>query len=131
MAKVILGKRPKQFNHPVDFNMPGGDVGRVNWQFVYRTRTEFGQFIDTVTADAGVPAPRTAAEEDVRFSLEQAMAAAVEKNATYILKIANGWDLDVPFDLAHVQQFCDELPGGAAMTMEAYRQALTEGRLGN
>lgn len=131
MAKVTLGKRPKHISHTVTFALPEGGAGDITWQFVYRTRAEFGAFIDQLTADAGVPPPRSAAEEDVQYSLQQSMQAAVDKNAAYLLKIATGWNLDAEFGLEALRQFCDELPGGAMATMEAYRAAMTEGRLGN
>jgi hypothetical protein len=132
MAKVSLGKRPKSFKHEVTFDLPGEvDAGVITWQFKYRTRTEFGAFVDELSADAGVPPPKGDTDEDIKFSMQQVMSTRVDRNAEYLLRIADGWDVDQPFNLDALKQFCDELPGGALQTMEAYRGAITEGRLGN
>lgn len=131
MARIKLGARPKIFEHTVTVPMPEGGTASVRMQYKYRTRTEFGAFVDELVAAAGTPPPASQQEDDVRFSLRQALEATRDTNADYILKIAEGWDLDVEFDRASLVQLCDELPGAALAIIERYRGAITEGRLGN
>ena len=75
--------------------------------------------------------PASQADDDVAFSLRQALEKTRDTNADYILQISDGWNLDEDFNRASVVQLCDELPGAAQAIIEAYRAALTEGRLGN
>ena len=130
MAKVILGKRPKNFKATVKFPMLEGGEGSVEMSYIYRTRTEFGTFIDELMNDAGVK-PASQDAEDVKFSLALALEKTKESNADYIMQVADGWNLDVDFSRANVAQLCDELPGAAMEIMNKYRAAITEGRLGN
>lgn len=130
MAKIILGKRPKSFKKTVKFPMLEGGEGSVEVSYVYRTRTDFGAFIDGLMDDAGVK-PASQSEEDVKFSLEAALDKTKETNADYIMKVVDGWNLDVDFSRDNVAQLCDELPGAALEIMNSYRTAITEGRLGN
>lgn len=130
MAKIVLGKRPKNFKKNIKVPMVEGGEGTIEVSYVYRTRTEFGAFVDELFASAGV-APASQADEDVKFSLEQALAKTRDTNADYILKICDGWNLDVEFSRDAVVQLCDELPGAAMSMIDGYRLAVTEGRLGN
>lgn len=129
-AKIILGKRPKHFKRIVKAPMVEGGEGRVEISFIYRTRTEFGAFVDELFAAADVQ-PAGQAEEEVKFSLQQALEKTRDSNADYILKVADGWDLDVPFTRDNVVQMCDELPGIAMEIINTYRLAVSDGRLGN
>ena len=150
MAKIVLGKRPQSFKRPVTFTMVDGDIGELTLTFKYRTKREFAALIDELSQPAaqaepaqdaqlsieGVPQPEAlpepAAEPPVKIpQLSEFMAVTIESQADYILKIAEAWDLDAPFDREHVIAFCDEQPGGALAVMSKYREAITEGRLGN
>ena len=130
MAKITLGNRPETFPMTVTVQLHEGGTGAVRLDVFYRTRTEFGGFIDTIMDEAGVQ-PAGQSEDDVKFSLRQAMEKTVDKNAEYIMKIAKGWDLERPFNLANVRQLCDEFPGAALDCIDGYRKACQEGRLGN
>ena len=131
MAKIKLGARPKTFTHTISVPMPEGGSAQVQMVYRYRTRTEFGAFVDNLLLTAGTAPPATQADEDVAFSLHQALEKTRDTNADYILQIADGWNLDEEFNRASVVQLGDELPGAAQAIIEAYRAALTEGRLGN
>ena len=131
MAKIVLGKRPKSFKHIVSVQMPEGGTGTMEVSYVYRTRSEFGAFVDEVLAAANVPPPASQAEDDVVFSLRQALEKTRDTNADYILRIVDGWNLDEPFSRDAVVRMCDELPGAALGIINDYRAAITEGRLGN
>lgn len=130
-ATIKLGSRPKHFPATVTIAMHEGGEGKFTVQFVYRTRTEFGAFVDELVSAAGVKPPASQSEADVQYSLRQAMESTRDTNADYIMKIVAGWDLDEPFNRQAVQQLCDELPGAAFALIDKYRAAITEGRLGN
>ena len=131
MGRIKLGARPMTFAHTVTVQMPEGGTASVRMQYRYRTRTEFGQFVDDLVRAAGTAPPASQQDEDVRFSLHAALEATRDTNADYILQIAEGWDLDEEFNRASLVQLCDELPGAALAIIEQYRAASTEGRLGN
>lgn len=130
MAKLILGKRPKNFKTKVSFPMLDGDTGVMEISYIYRTRTEFGALIDGLMEEAGVETP-DGSEEAQKFSLAEALEKTRDTNADYIMKVVDGWNLDVEFSRDTVAQLCDEVPAAAMSIMNTYRNAITEGRLGN
>ena len=130
MAKIVLGKRPKNFKRAVSFDLPEGGKGAVEATFVYRTRTEFGSFVDELLEGAGVSA-KGQGDEDVKLSLKEALEKTVDTNAEYLMKVMEDWNLDVEFSKDAVQQMCNEYPGAALALIDAYRLAITEGRSGN
>lgn len=136
MAKIILGKRPESFKQKVTFPMLDGSEGAIQCVFKYRTKTEFGKFIDAMVADAKAADTKNkeadAALEPQTMQLADIMAKTVDKNADYLLDILKGWDVegrDLTRD--NCALLSDELPGAAVAIMEAYRLAVSEGRLGN
>ena len=137
MAKVTLGKRPKNFNATATFQMLDGDQGEVGMVYTYRTKREFGALIDETFAPAKIePAivdddGQVVMTEALSDSATEAMDRGLAANADYILKIAEGWDLGVPFDREHIEQLGDEQPAAVLAIMAKYRVAITEGRLGN
>ena len=131
MAKIALGKRPKYFTRTIKVELPEGGEGVMEVSYIYRTRTEFGEFVDTLLKLVNVSPPASQADEDVHFSLSEALTKTRDTNADYILKIADGWNLDEPFGRPALVQLCDELPGVALALINDYRAAITEGRLGN
>ena len=48
MAKIKLGNRPKNFKRIVKFQMLEGGEGAIECVYKYRTRKEFGEFIDGI-----------------------------------------------------------------------------------
>jgi uncharacterized Zn finger protein len=129
-SKIKLGERPKTFRKVVEFPMLDGTKGTIEVIFKYRTRKEFGQFIDEIM-DAAKVAPATDDQGEKSFSMADLMQKTAGSNADYILRVAEGWNLDEPFDLVHAQQLADELPAAAEAIMETYRAAVVEGRLKN
>jgi hypothetical protein len=130
MAKIVLGSRPKNFKSLVTIPMLEGGEGTIEVSYIYRTRTDFGKLIDGLMDDAKV-VPTSEAAEDQAFSLEDALNKTKETNADYIMKVADGWNLDIEFSRNAVAQLCDELPAAALAIMSTYRNAITEGRSGN
>lgn len=128
MAKITLGNQPKSFKKVVKVQLLDGSEGTIGCTYKYRTRTEFGAFIDSLMDAAGM---KPSSAEEQKFSLKELLEKTKDSNADYILQVVDGWDLDVEFSRPAVLQLCDELPGAAAAIMETYRVAINEGRLGN
>lgn len=127
MAKIKLGARPKSFKSTVKFLMLDGSEGIIECAYRYRTRTEFGVFIDgLIASDDGA-----SALVDGKFSMARMMEQTTGSNADFVMKALEGWNLDEEFSPATVQQLSDELPAAMVAIMETYRTACVEGRLGN
>lgn len=132
MSKVKLGSRPKNFKATIQVPLHEGQAGTIEVSYVYRTRKEFGVFVDELLA--AVPKQAAAAvpaDVAAKYSLAADLGKSIDTQADYIMRIADGWDLDEPFGRASVLTLCDELPGAAVAIIEHYRNAVSEGRLGN
>lgn len=134
MAKIRLGQTPATFKRKVSFKMVDGSDASIEITYKYRTRSEFGAFIDKLMADAG-ESPKAGDEE--KFSMAALMEKTAGANADYIIQVAEAWNLigedgePVDFEREAVQQLADEFPEAAAAIMETYRLAVTGARLGN
>ena len=124
--KIVLGKRPETVASVVTIPMPDGTDGVINVNFKYRTRREYGAFLDAHQAKA-----KERAESVKEQGIEARTSAAVAGNAAHLAEIVANWDLDVPLTLAALDQLCDEMPGAAEALVGAYGVAMTEGRSGN
>ena len=127
MAKIKLGSVPKSFKRIVSVDMLDGTKGAIECEFKYRTRTDFGKFLDGIFADAGVKP----ADTDDKIVIADVMAKTRDTNADYLIQILDGWNLDEELNRANLQQLCDEFPGVANQVMEVYRAAVSEGRTKN
>jgi hypothetical protein len=127
MATISLGKAPKNFKKLVRVPMLDGTEGTVECVFKYRTVTAYGEWIASLSAEAGIKADTSAAD----FSLKAVFERTRDKNGEFLMKILDGWNLDEEFSQANAQQLCDELPGAASAIFDGYRTAIVEGRLGN
>jgi len=127
MTKIILGKTPKTFAaFPVDFPMPDGTTGEIKATFKYRTRTQFGEFLNKIFADAG--------EEQVsdgNIDFEVLFSKTKDKNADHLLEALDAWDVEQPLNRESLQSLANELPAASVALMAAYNKACTEGKLGN
>ncbi|WP_288379838.1 phage tail assembly chaperone [uncultured Massilia sp.] len=138
--KVVLGKRPASFSKEVTFPMLDGSTGCILVDYVYRTRKEHAEFADGVQAGIDAKAKAegeryqalAAAGEDLP-SVKQAdlVAFSLAASADTIMGCVKDWNLDIPFDREAVEQLVDELPAAATAIVASYREAITEGRLGN
>lgn len=129
MAKIKLGACPKTFNAPVKFQMLDGSEAVINVTYRYRTRQQFGAFLDEIYAENGITRPT---EADGQSSLiEAAYARGNEKIASQIMRAAEGWDLDEPFNEENVQSLVNEFPAAAGAIIATYEKAIKDGVLGN
>lgn len=127
-TKIKLGNRPKNFKKTVTFPMLDGTSGSIEVTYKYRTRSEFGTFIDEIMEAAGEKKSR---DSDDKFSMAELMEKTAGANADYVLRVLEGWNLDEDLTRENAQQLADELPAAVNAIMETYRVAITEGRLGN
>ena len=125
MAKIKLGSPPKNFKRTVKFPMLDGTEGTIEVTYKYRTRAEFGAFIDKLVAATPDAPP------DEKFSMVALMEKTAGSNADYVLQVLEGWNLDEELSKASVEQLSNEVPAAINAIMETYRVAITEGRLGN
>jgi len=140
-TKIKLGNRPKNIKAVVSFKSIEGEDCKIEVSYIYRTRKEFGRFIDEVVEQNQRRAEETdkqrtkEAEEAGRtlpaFSSATYQESIAESNAHLIMGAVDGWNLDVEFNLDNVRQLVDEFPAGAQAIIDGYRAAMTEGRLGN
>jgi hypothetical protein len=128
MSKIKLGQRPQNFKKVIKFPMLDGTTGSIQVTYKYRTRREFGQFIDQMMDDAGVVRNN---DHDAEFSMAELMTKTSGSTADYLLEVIEEWNLDVPLSKESAQQLADEYPAASMGIMETYRLAITEGRLGN
>lgn len=138
MSLVKLGARPATFAHTVKIKLLEGGEGLIPVTYKYRTRTEFSEFWDKLTAatsqamQAASPKEGSDAADPVEaFSLAKIYAKASTKNAQDVLDIITGWGLDEDLTLDAVMQLNDELPLAVATIVGDYYTASTTGRLGN
>lgn len=146
MAKIVLGARPKQFKRLVKVPMLDGTEGLIEATYKYRTLTEFGVLMDELTAAAKAKfeaekAAQEAAQKKAEaagetcvapeFTFEDNRRKQAQAHADYLVHVLDGWNLDEPFSEKALLQLCDEVPAAAVELSAAYKDAITEGRLGN
>lgn len=127
MSKIKLGNRPKSFKRIVKFPLLEGGEGAIECTFKYRTRKEFGEFIDRMVEASG---SKTKADDE-KFSMVALMEKTAGQNAEYMMDVLEAWNLDEALSVPNVQQLANEIPAAATAIMETYRTAIVEGRLGN
>ncbi|MDC8756262.1 phage tail assembly chaperone [Janthinobacterium fluminis] len=127
--KLKLGSTPKSFLKSVEIVMLDGSVETIEISYQYRTRSQFAALVDARIASAAAPAvaDSPAPEKTVAEWFRLADEGAVE----FVLKIADGWDLEDPFIEKSLLQLEDENPGALAAIATAYRQAVAEVRTKN
>lgn len=136
MAKITLGKRPKSFKKTISVQMLDGTTGTVECMFKYRTKKEYGEFVDGITeaaraSEKAQEATKVEGVEDKPFSLAEYLDKSVDAGADYILQILDGWNLDVELSKESLEDLGNEVPGATTAIIETYRAAVLEGRLGN
>lgn len=145
MAKIVLGQRPTHFTRAVKFVLLDGTAARINFNYKYRTRSEYGAFVDEnverhkQAAEAAIADAIKVAEEATKDAGQvtklPGMKDVLEKSSSdsieFLLGAADGWNLDAPYTRESLEQLVDEYPQAALAAVETYRLACTEGRQGN
>jgi len=127
-AKTTLGKRPQNFKSiTVKFTMPDGSAGSIPTVFKYRTRSEFGAYLNQLFDTSGAEKP--IADEVPDFVA--LFLKAGEKTVFNLLDSINSWDFEHELNKDTLTQMGDEIPASLAAFSEAYRAACVEGKLGN
>lgn len=139
-AKIVLGKRPEFFSKEITFPMLDGSTGCMEVKYVYRTRREHAEFVDGIQASIEAKAKAEserykalaeAGQEIPTVKQSDIVEYQIKANVDTIMATVKGWNLDVPFDREAVEQLVIELPAAVAAIISTYRDAITEGRLGN
>lgn len=139
-VKVVLGKRPKNFPKEIKFEMLDSSTGCMEVIYKYRTLTEFADFADDIQAKLRVEADAEQArvkeliekgEPVPEFTQAELIKHRAAYNISYIMESVEGWNLDVPFNKEAVAELVDTLPAAVTAIVSNYRDAITEGRLGN
>jgi hypothetical protein len=140
--KFQFGQAPKNFSRAVTIQMIEGEAD-IEFSFIYRTRAEFAAMVDenmriaTEKALAEEAAARKAkksksANDPAPASTVVQSFAEVDKySAEFILKIADGWDLDDPLNVESLTRLENENPGSMSAIGTIYRQAVAEARTKN
>lgn len=152
---TILFKRPDSIPGTVEFLLPTGETAKLACQFKYRTRPEYGAFVDEIAAqtvekakaqfqpdeaktDAAKPRTRAKAKanadaaEAPAFSLEALLKTGDESNADSVLKYLVSWPEQLPpLNKENLMQVFGEAPAAAGAFWETYRNLCTVGRMGN
>ena len=124
MAIIKLGNKPKNFKRIVKFPLLEGGEGSIECTYKYRSRSEFGAFIDKVVEASGA----SEKPDGEKFSMAELMERTAGQNASYIMDVLDGWNLGEQLTKANVQQLADEFPAAASAIMETYRSACLEGK---
>lgn len=125
-VKITLGQAPANFKRAVLFRTVEGDDAYITWDFKYRTRKQYGELMadDSFRAMLGL----LPSEND---SMEKVMDRGNRATADFILKIADGWDLESDFNRSNIEALADQYPQATSAAWEAYRDLCINGRLGN
>lgn len=127
--KVTLGARPKTFkSFDVKVTMPDGDEGIIPVTFKYRTKSEFGKWMDEAIAIGKDDVKSQPADE---FSWEKFYEMNTDAAVDQVLSAVDSWGLDIPFTPATLKKLGDEMPAAISAMLAAYGGACREGRLGN
>lgn len=127
MAKIKLGAKPKTFKPiTVKFDHPDGTPGEIQAVYKYRTRSEFGTFLNSIFNEVGEQPVA-----DGKPDFERLFQLSGDRHAHQILKSLESWDLEDELNLENLQALSDEIPAAAVALMSSYAAACTEGRLGN
>ena len=128
MATIKLGNKPKNFKpFPVKFTLPDGESGAINTTFKYRTRKEYGAFLNELYSSADTEKP----QDGDKLDFEALFAKGGEKTVKKLIDAIDSWDFEYELSVETLLQMQDEIPASIAAFGDAYRIACLDGRLGN
>lgn len=141
-TKVTLGGNPKNFVKHVDIVLLDGTTDKLAITYIYRTRKQFAEMVDEVTAKLeGQIQELTDAEAAARQADPAAPVkrqSTVEKfaqqdglQADQVLLVAEGWELADPFTRENLLELESKFPGSLQRINRVYTQAVSEARQKN
>ena len=127
-AAFIFGARPESIPGTVEFTSVTGQDVKLECQFIYRTRKEFGEFWDKILG-----ANASSANSGELFSHAKFADQTIETNADRISQVLKSWPLDLPLNRETLLQMFDEEPEAAGAFWDKYTQLCFAGiqRQGN
>lgn len=148
--KLVLELEPQgqiTFQRTVKIPTPSGVPLDVPFEFIHRSRSEVAAFRAELLAKAPPPPEVPAAAEVVVQALDgepRVVSATplappvadttvddIAAEVAYIMSLAVGWEVDLPFDAKHLALFCQRYAGAALAIGTDYFVSLGQGRLGN
>lgn len=132
MANIIkLGARPKTFKETeVAVTLPDGSEGVIPVTYRYRTKAEFGKWLDDASAKAR--GSDDGAEGDkAEFSWERFYQQNTDHAVDQLMSAIDSWGLDIPLTREALKQMDNEIPAAVVALLSRYGIACREGRLGN
>lgn len=149
MAKIKLGTPPKNIPHTVKFKGIDGEEDTFDVTYKYRTRSQFAQYVDSLSTAATKKA-KAQAKASTSKKAKKPAAEALEGDevldvtvwtdivngtsgqmAEHLMGMLESWELNDELNRANVERLVDEYPGLATAIISDYRAAVVEGRLGN
>lgn len=136
MAKLTLGAAPKNFKRiikvPTILDDGTEGIAELEMSFIYRNRQQYAKLMDEVLAKVKKEVAKEKENEKEGKQDDKTLVDTVkESNAEsvdFILKIADGWELEDEFNKANILTLLERHPeSGAAIGIE-YRKALMEVR---
>lgn len=125
-AAFIFGTRPETITASVKFQSVTGAPVDIPCQFKYRTRKEFSELWDKLSKPVQA---QLAKPED--FSFANMAERGLQHAAASALEYLVAWPLDIDLNQENLVRLFDEEPAANAALWNTYRDAISEGRLGN
>ena len=129
MAKIKLDLEPSDsltYEHAVDIPTPDGKGLKVTFTFKYRDREGIAKLFDGYHEKS-----RAISEGEDTRTTDEAVRQAIGNDVETLLDIAEGWNIDAPFNTENLRKMCTKYAGAAMAVVTDYRISLTQGRLGN
>jgi len=129
MAKFKFGAPPKTFTRIIKFKTVDGASEEFSVTFRYRSRDEFGEFFDEMTAGAKARGVKTRNGEE--YTMADIMSATNGDHGKYLIRALESWEFEDELNEANALRLANEFPAAASAIMDTYREACLEGKLGN
>jgi hypothetical protein len=127
MAKLQLGNSPVNFKQEVSFLRLDGEEVTIEISYKYRTRSQYAELLDEILA----PVEQKKSKKDEVLKVAEMLKQQDVSTVEFMLKIADGWDLEDEFNKENLTALLNEFPSAAKAINETYRITILEGRVKN
>jgi hypothetical protein len=127
MAKLQLGKSPVNFKQEVSFLRLDGEEVTIEISYKYRTRSQYAELLDEILE----PVEQKKSKKDEVLKVAEMLKQQDVSTVEFMLKIADGWDLEDEFNKENLTALLNEFPSAAKAINETYRITILEGRVKN